>query len=547
MATSPPTPPPAALPQPPQASGMARWVPSLSLPTINLNTLNPFANGEDEKRASADLTRDPKTPSAKPRTSLLSAFTFGAASPTPPSRTSSPAPSTTDAASAMFAEPDRSDDGTDSLSDPGTLLDTRRSSTRLRSAKPKTCYSVCHPPTTSLTKHKLHRRPRSLLQLHRLQPGARPVPAFEVIPSANFNVRLTKEITKVWRGRHAMCPNDFVVLRAEKYDDAGLEEGEQHETQARDIIGLICNRRRDTTKDDTAAAPTTPGTPGDKPRGVRICLTSGAAEWDACCLPTGGYEFFTTDTHGLAQRVRWVPKKDKDGTKAIAKDGTPRFNFSTLDPNSRRHPVIAALSRRGVEVYDTYRVPDAANVTPTPTPKRHSASALMEAMDEDLAVAGPEQQRETDEALRELITMTAIWVTFKEGWSPTFRYDDSAKDAAAAAGTGAGARAASAMSMRDSPSKSAVSLPLATMTPPGSPRQGPALEKRNSLQTAGAGILRRASLLGGGRRDAANRASRALAPEMEGLALGSSTDALARSESVRNSGRVRGDSTATVR
>ncbi|KAK3061502.1 hypothetical protein LTR53_019764, partial [Teratosphaeriaceae sp. CCFEE 6253] len=136
--------------------------------------------------------------------------------------------------------------------------------------------------------------------------------------------------------------------------------------------------------------------------------------------------------------------------------------------------------------------------------------------------------------------MTAIWVTFKEGWSPTFRYDDGGKDAAAAAaGAGGGARAASAMSMRDSPSKSAVSLPLTTMTmtPPGSPRQGPALEKRNSLQTAGAGILRRASLLGGGRRDAANRASRASVPEMEGLAPGSSTDALARSESVRNSGR----------
>ncbi|KAK0305869.1 hypothetical protein LTR01_006653 [Friedmanniomyces endolithicus] len=462
----------AATSTPPQQppAGLSRWIPSL--PTINLNSLNLFANAEEEKRQSSEQTRQKDDASrlspVKNRT-LLSTFTLGSIQSSS-SRDTSPTRSNAEG-SIMFAEPDRSEDG-DSLEH--SVLDSGRRSSRLRSNKPKTCYS------------------------------------------ANFNVRLTKDITRVFRAKHGLCPNDFVVLRAETYTTADEAETGQ---EAQDIIGLICNRRKDNNKDEPSSSH-----PMEKAK-AKICMASGA-EWEACSLPTGGYEFFTTDSHGLGLKVRWVPKKEKDGSKATTKDGCQRFNFSTISANSRRHPVIAVLSNKEMEVYDAYRVPD-INVTPTPTPQRTSNSALTDAMEDE--GASLQDQRETDDALREVITMTAIWVTFKEGWSPTFKAVYSKdKDAV----TGAGSRAVSIVSVPNSPSKSALDL----TTPPASPLKAN-LEKRNSIKTVGSDVLRRSSLLG----RKGNRSSHASVPEEDLREAG-----LGRSESVKKAGRARGDSTSTV-
>ncbi|KAK0891529.1 hypothetical protein LTR02_013979 [Friedmanniomyces endolithicus] len=498
-------------PSPPPPAGLSRWIPSL--PTINLNSLNPFANAEEEKRQSSEQTRQKDDASrlapVRNRT-LLSTFTLGSI-PSSSSRDTSPARSNAEG-SIMFAEPDRSEDGD---SQENSVLDSGRRSSRLRSNKPKTCYSVCHAPNASRSRN-MHRRPRSLLQWHRLSPNARPVPAFEVISQANFNVRLTKDITRVFRAKHGLCPNDFVVLRAETYTTADEAETGQ---EAQDIIGLICNRRKDSNKDEPSSSSIT-----EKEK-AKICMASGA-EWEICSLPTGGYEFFTTDSHGLGLKVRWVPKKDKDGKRATTKDGRQRFNFSTISANSRRHPVIAVLSSTEMEVYDAYRVPD-INLTPTPTPQRNGNSALTEAMEDE--GASLQDQRETDDALREVITMTAIWVTFKEGWSPTFKADGyKDKDAV----NGAGSRAVSIMSVPNSPSKSALDL----TTPPASPLKAN-LEKRNSIKSIGSDVLRRSSLLG----RKGNRSSHASVPEEDLREVG-----LGRSDSVKKAGRARGDSTSTV-
>ena len=404
----------------------------------------------------------------------------------------------------MFEEPDGRTNSEDGDSREGSLADT----SRRRTNKPKTTFSVCHPPPTNLTRHKLHRRPRSLLQLHRLSPNARPTPALEVIPSANFSVRLTKAITKVFRAKHGLCPNDFVVLRAEKY--ANNDDIVDEDQETRDIIGLICNRRKETKEEGTV----------EKAK-VKICLSAGM-EWEAYPLINGGYEFFATDEHGLGLTMRWVPKKNKDGSKALGKDGSRRFNFSTISPNSRRHPVIAVLSKTGVDIYDTYKMPDPNASTPTPTPKRNSSSALADAMDEE---GVGNDMCDTDDALREIIAMTAIWVTFKEGWSPTFQYDD--KEAGIA-----GQRAASGMSAPYSPTKASAS-PMGT--PPGSPTHAQ-LEKRGSIKSVGSNILRRTSMLS---RD--NRMSQTSLPEQYLESAG-----LDRSGSVKKAGRARGDSTSTV-
>lgn len=140
-------------------------------------------------------------------------------------------------------------------------------------------------------------------------------------------------------------------------------------------------------------------------------------------------------------------------------------------------------------------------------------------MDEEI----DRQTCQTDPHLRELITMTSIFVTFKEGWSPSFKYDDKDKDQVSKFGP-------------HSPTKS-VGSPI--VSPPGSPalspRFHPELEKRGSIRSIGSGIIRRTSLL-----SKSNRNSIASMSEDE------HNTSPSRSNSVVKTGRARADSSSTV-
>ncbi|RMY52832.1 hypothetical protein D0865_05580 [Hortaea werneckii] len=456
---------------------------------VRMRTRDVLMPGEDPvKQAEGGSNAKASTDTKRP---FLSTLSFTSSNP--------PSPVPSNVEDDMFAEPDtRSTSEADSRE--GSIAGAER---KKKSNRPKTRFSICHPPPASLTRQKLHRRPRSLLQLHRITANARPRPAFEVVPSANFSVRLTRAITKIYKAKHSLCPNDIVVLRAEKYST----EAEDEDGEVRDVIGLICKGR----KDDAAFN-------GGK---AKVCMASGH-EWEAYPLMNGGYEFFSTDEHGLGLTVRWVPKRRKDGSKSKNK----QFNFSTISPNSRRHPIIANLSKTGLEINDSYRMPEPAATTPlsTPkaTPKVSSDSAMQEAVDDE--DSDPEQY-ETDDPLREIITMTGIWVAFKEGWSPSFKYEE--RDSVSASAANNIARSAS-LGISNSPSRASAS-PLST--PPGSPSQQ-TLEKRNSMRSISSSMFRRSS----------NKASRASQIST------SQESEPGRSESLKKmeTGRARGDSTSTV-
>ncbi|KAF2724815.1 hypothetical protein K431DRAFT_336667 [Polychaeton citri CBS 116435] len=462
------------------AGGLLRWTPSL--PTNVISMFNPFGGDEPQKKPTEEIKE-------KRRPMLATVLPASGSSESPPSPSRS----------VMFAEPDtRSNSDIGSIHSSTTSCNgkkTRKGS----SARQKTCFSICHPPPASHARQKLHRRPRSLLQLHKVTTGARPVPAFEVIPSANFSVRLTRATTRVFRAKHSLCPNDLVVLKAENY---GGEEDEEQE--ARDIIALICKGR----KED--------GTEGKK---AKICFHDGT-EWEAYATVKGGYEFFTTDQHGLSLTVRWVPKRtNRDDPKA-----KPKFNFSTISPNSRRHPVIATLSKTGLDINDTYRVPDPKALTPLSTPLQDTFLAQRVKEDED-DDSGVEEQHnelcETDDRLRQIIAISGIWVAFKEGWSPSFKFDDDARLSCMLRSP----------SLRETPSRNAASP---SATPPGSPGMT-AVDKRGSIRSIGSGIARRSSLLSRSNRNSnISLHSNEEHPGNEGTAAH------------RAGGRARGDSTSTV-
>jgi hypothetical protein len=283
---------------------------------------------------------------------------------------------------------------------------------------------------------------------------------------------MTRAITRVFKARHGLCVNDLVIFKAEKYN--ADEDEDEHET--RDVIGLICKGRKDEQK-----------AMGNK---MRIHMASGK-EWEAYPTAAGGYEFFTTDEHGLALTLRWVPKRFKDGKKACMKDGSRRFNFSIISPNTRKHPVVATLNKTGLEILDSYKLPKGSISTPLSTPKQVS-TILGDVMEEEDGDEHSSEYCVTDDALREIITVTSIWVTLKEGWSPSFRYDS--KD------TGSSDMV---LPSGSSPSKSTPLLGDVS-SPPGSPLLMPS-EKRASIKSISSGIVRRASLLSKGATN--NRAS----------------------------------------
>jgi hypothetical protein len=403
-----------------------------------------------------------------------------------------PSPSRSNTGSTMFAEPETRSNSEDGSRE-GSIDGLKRSR---KGTRRKTRFSICHPPPESKVKQRLHRRPRSLLQLHRLQSNARPLPALEVIPSANFSVRLTRAITKVFKAKHGLCPSDLVVLKAEKYS----REEEDEEQEARDVVGLICKGRKEDEKSSSGK--------------MSIHLASGKT-WDAYTTSNGAYECCAIDEHGLTSTVRWVPKRQKDGSKSAGKDGPRRFNFSTISPNSRRHPVIASLTKSGIEINDTYRIPESAAITPLGTP-RLAPTTVDESLEEEIDGI---QECKTDDELREIITITAIWVAFKEGWSPSFKYDEK--------------REMDSRLMPNSPGRGVMS-PVGT--PPGSPDP---VDKRASIRSFGSGVMRRASLL-----SRSNRSSIASVPEDFESPVPS------RNGSVNNgqqkTGRARADSSSTV-
>ncbi|KAL2798407.1 hypothetical protein BJX66DRAFT_295527 [Aspergillus keveii] len=278
--------------------------------------------------------------------------------------------------------------------------------------RPKTTYQLAHPATNARLK-RLKLRPKLLLQLQRVSSTSRPVPVFDVLPSTLFMPRLARKVPNILRGKRRLGPNDLIVTTSDLYERAAGDgekslSSDEENGEHRDVVGTICQL----LKEDALAKGK-----------AEICLESGAV-WEATPLPNGSYEFAANTDAGL-MILRWVrrgPKKRRVSAppgSILPEDTTRRFTFSIIDPTTRRHPVIASMTRNNLEVYDRYSLPSTAPSSPT---------SAMSVISDNSEFDDPLDQQviETDEALRMLIIVTGIWVAFREGWSHNFRYNDAA-------------------------------------------------------------------------------------------------------------------------
>ncbi|TKA77638.1 hypothetical protein B0A49_04202 [Cryomyces minteri] len=286
---------------------------------------------------------------------------------------------------------------------------------RKRASRSKTSYHLAHPPPTKASRQKLHIRPKVLLQLQKISTSSRPVPAFEVISSATFSPKLGRAISKVFGAKHGLCPNDLVIVRGDEYGRAAEENTEEDVSYARDVVGIICKGRGDDRR---------------APQQAKLCVADGS-EWEATTLPNGSYEFTQPDGHGLAKTARWVLRNTaghkrtatvQNGSSAIGTVDGKKFNFSTISPLSRRHPVVASLTPETIDIFDHYNMPSPSHstqppVSPTQTPStvRSETHSYMDCND-----LGNPLPIQTDEQLRNMIVASGIWVALREGWSPNF-------------------------------------------------------------------------------------------------------------------------------
>ena len=288
---------------------------------------------------------------------------------------------------------------------------------RRRSIRSSTAYSIAHPAPTLTQKQKLLQiRPKLLLQLQRLSTDCRPKPALDVLPSTVVVPRLTKKFPRMFKGKAELGCHDVMVVKSEEYDavDDGVSMGSDSDEDSlanRDLIAVICQARKDS---------------GGSYGKAEIVLNDGST-WLATPLPNGLYEFVTMDERGNKTTARWVRRSTKARSTDAAEPATVntelKFTFSILDPNTRRHPILASLTQSKLDIPDYYTsVSSSAGKHPPTSPRAFPGEP-----EQPFVEGEPSSERTThavDESMKTLIRITSVWVALREGWSPYFKYND---------------------------------------------------------------------------------------------------------------------------
>ncbi|EFR03835.1 hypothetical protein MGYG_06834 [Nannizzia gypsea CBS 118893] len=312
--------------------------------------------------------------------------------------------------SVVFQEPAtmeeaaaHTESGSDSPDAGGTLDDSVDSVSKKNTHRSRTILRFAHPPPT--TRHKrLLIRPRLLLQLQQVSNTTRPVSVLDVVPSSLFKGRAQRKLSGPFAARDRIYTSDLIVLPSDTYGPVGAGDEDQRlesdlSNESREPVATISQIRKDDSKSKANA---------------EICLSDGL-HWISEPLPNGGYEFTATDEHGIKKCVRWVARGKRNrsgsiqatGRQSPGPEGGKRLTFSIIDPLTRRHPIIGWLCRTGIEVLDQESLSSVyANresdyrpgSPPTETTTRHSPVVI-------------------DDKIRQLITITGIWVAFQEGWA----------------------------------------------------------------------------------------------------------------------------------
>ncbi len=319
-----------------------------------------------------------------------------------------------------FSEPEleiMSDDGLSYASEGSETTAGGTKKKKRKSTRSSTSYQLAHPaPTLTRQQKLLHIRPKLLLQLQRFSSDKRPLPCIDVLPSTVVVSRLMKKFPRMFKGKGELGANDVLVVKSEDYDtpddDNDGDMGDDESLANREVLAVICQLK---------------GLPGT----AEICLGDGSV-WYGTPMPKGAFEFVTTDpVTGENTVARWVQRvgPQRHSSQPLPSVAGPsaldsyKYLFSILHPNSRRHPILASITQKILEIPDNYTtVSSSAGRYPPTSPIRGSAIGWQPAPEEE-----DNLERTTlrmDDNTRILIQVTGLWLALRLGWCPYFKYDD---------------------------------------------------------------------------------------------------------------------------
>ncbi|KAI0102232.1 hypothetical protein GGR51DRAFT_574162 [Nemania sp. FL0031] len=280
-----------------------------------------------------------------------------------------------------------------------------------------TTYVLAHPPPKLRTKQKIiHVRPNLVLQIQQVAPGFRPRPTIDVYPSfagaRSMMAPLLKRLPLVAGIKRELSGQDIMLVKSEDYASraSGSEsEGDENGIMERDLLAVLSPSRSE-----------------DK---AEIIMADGMV-WVATTRSNRNsysYEFTSTDDMGTTITARWVRKQ----TVSNSLPGTPtspipnsvkpqlsdtKFTFSVLDPNCRRHPILATLTSTSLTIPETFTtVNQSTNRSPSssqgPSPPNSPSSERRSTL--------PVQEWQ-----KSFISISAVWVALRHGWAPGFRPED---------------------------------------------------------------------------------------------------------------------------
>lgn len=292
--------------------------------------------------------------------------------------------------------------------------------TRKANLSTKTSFQLAHPPPAIKHRQRFSIRPKILLQLQQISGATRPMPVLDVLPSVVFIPKLARKFPSVFKGKDGLGADDLMVVTSQNYDSSPTQHGklegisEEDSWATRDVVAAICQPKKREAGMESI---------------TQICLNHGPV-WEASSLPSGAYELVSIDGDGHRTVARWVPRRpitrrqSRDGRGNLDPSSAEqrKFTFSIINPNSRRHPVIATLYRSSIDISDRYSTPSSrpphgstSGQRPVATEGRHAHFQESE--------TPPTTMVETDEQMRNLIVVSGIFVAFQEGYSPNFQYE----------------------------------------------------------------------------------------------------------------------------
>lgn len=272
----------------------------------------------------------------------------------------------------------------------------------------KTSYHLAQPPPGS---HHSFKPSRSLVvQLQKLSNFTRPLPTLDVLPASVFAPRLKRKLGKFFKNGVGM--QDLVFLSSEDFGDE--DEDDEESLSARHVVASVSAGFR---KID-----------GEEGKGSKITIIrlDSGPQWEVSQTAAGGYEFVAYEDDGNMLMARWNPKGPNSRRRSYQTtnsdnngDEDKKFQFSLVNPNSRRHPILGCLTKQTIEINDHYPLPSMASplASPATTPpqSRSGSPVSMSPLGVAFQLSDERVMVKTSEHMRVLMLVSGIWVALREG------------------------------------------------------------------------------------------------------------------------------------